>query len=525
MLTFLFSFFLVSAQAHLLDSVTGKYEGFSTTPATASSAEVPVQATVTHSGREVQLLLTGKGTQSWSVVLTEVGRRSATLESSDLKMSSIELSSDGESCLVSKEGSTHVCILGEAFSIETRGANQQLTYRLDLTPIKANQPSVSTSSDAPKEYSVSELRNRSFKLSFDSQVEFEHTFQARALAKNAWLNLLPHLSAVSIIAVSTVSQTGLSGLLGAVGDLVPFLLPNRWFQAAENHQRSEAEQDAYSVIEADAGFQSETLALSILRDQELLVHLQDSVTEASAIRDELAFRERLGQIQTGSHDDVDSLVIQLQKSLDILAEGIQEEYAALAQAAGFRDSNAVSRITPLSDAEKTQIVPINESGRLPIIFDHSYELKQIDHLVQVARLNRNERWFSWIDPAGDPTGGLGAGLGSYVQVGASQMRELEVRRTQMEAILSERLKMLVDQANLQSALYTTGIRERGVQQARVARITQNMRMGTQFVLSDLVNALQDQARNEMDLATAEYLYWASSAALDRLQMTGSYSGL
>src|ERR1017187_7497972 len=164
-----------------------------------------------------------------------------------------------------------------------------LTLVLSLTAIGA------------EEFSVDELFNKSISESFDTRVEFEHVEQARLLAKNAYLRLTPHITLTSVLSIISLNA---ASMIGSIGDLAPFLLPNRWLLAKESSHRSNAEQYAHIAIRADAGTVVEGLAIMVLRDQEILAKLQAYSGAVTAIRDEIKFREVLGQLQTGSSDDI-----------------------------------------------------------------------------------------------------------------------------------------------------------------------------------------------------------------------------
>lgn len=374
-------------------------------------------------------------------------------------------------------------------------------------------------SPTPKVFTLNELRQNAYYHSFESQVELEHVFQARLTLKASRLNLLPHLSANSLTPAITGNQVG---VLSAIGDIAPFLLPNRWFQVRENRFRSEAEQDTLMIVRADAGFQVELIALSILRDQGILQKMNDELAETVIIRDELQFREQLGQFQPGVHDDVTSLIIQLQKSIDILTEAVREEYSILAQSSGFVDANIIAGVQPLSPEELETPMTTNDDSSIETILKNAYELKQIDHLISAVRASRGERWTTWLDPYGDPNGGLGFALPTYVKIASSQTNEMKIRRTQMESILTQKLRNITLQMNLAVKLFNESLVGREVQKKRVNRMSTNIRMGASFALSDLINAHQDEIRNELDLINSQYDYLMSKAALNRLKMSGPY---
>ena len=504
------------AGAHPLDAIDGNYHGSASINADQKISELKVQATATWNGSDVQLVIKtidqNSVSKNWQYTLTEFRRNNASI--SGMGLSDITLSSADSSCVANNDSTVRVCDTTTSILITIADVSGKLLSRFDLSSDDAKNELT----DAPKTYTLDELRTRAFNHSFETQVEFEHTFQARQTAKASRLNLLPHLSINSVIPLAVMDM---SGTLDAVGDIAPFLLPNRWLLAKENGQRSKAEDDTLVLVKSDSGFLVETITLSILRDQEILQKMKTSLIQITAIRDELAFREKLGQFQPGVHDDVTSLIMDLQKTIDTMAEGSQEQFAALALAAGFADQASIAGITPLTPNEMT--VPVHEDADQGTIFDHSYELKQLDHLILATKASKGERWFQWMDPAGDPNGGFGFALPSYISIGSSQIREMQVRREQMESILTQKLHTIVNEANLSNDLFTLDTQGVVIQKNRVNRMLTNIRMGAAFALSDLINALQDQVKNDLDLTSSQYSFLISKAALNRLEMTGPYS--
>jgi len=508
----------LSAEAHPLDSIDGNYHGFATLNADQKIVELKVQATTLWNGSDVQISIKSTdqndSQQSWQYSLSELRRNTASI--SGIGTNSVQLNPEDSTCFASDDSTIRFCGSETSLLLAIYDSSGKMLTRFDLSSdnVKADL------TDAPKVYSLSELRTRAMNHSFETQVEFEHTVQARLTSKAARLNLLPHLSINSVIPLAVADM---SGTLDAVGDIAPFLLPNRWLMAKENGQRSKAEDDTLVIVKSDSGFLVENLTLSILRDQEILQKLKASLIQITAIRDELAFREKLGQFQPGVHDDVTSLIMDLQKTVDALSEGIQEQFASLAQAAGFADSASIAGITPLTPAEITPVAPIHEEGNQAVVFDRSYELKQLDHLILATKASKGERWFQWMDPAGDPNGGFGFALPTYINIGSSQIREMQVRREQMEALLTQKLHTIVNEANLSNDLYGVDVQGVVIQKNRVNRMLTNIRMGAAFALSDLISALQDQVKNDLDLTSSQYSFLISLAALNRLEMTGPYS--
>ena len=100
---------------------------------------------------------------------------------------------------------------------------------------------------------------------------------------------------------------------------------------------------------------------------------------------------------------------------------------------------------------------------------------------------------------------------------------MNVRREQVLSVLAQRVENTLNQANLWADLFQKSQDAVVLQQRRVARMKQNIELGAAFTLSDLVNSLQDQVRNDVDLVNARYDYLISLSILKRLEMSGAYS--
>jgi hypothetical protein len=175
------------------------------------------------------------------------------------------------------------------------------------TPTALTQPAFSEPHawEVPAHYTQREAMSRAFTESFDSRAIYERQIQARHAARASYLNLLPHLSMSSILSAVAPSVTG---LLGAIGDLVPFLLPNRWLQAKSAAHQSQAQRQALALMRADAAAQVEGLSYALERDFQILAHYRTLMDLAVQTRDKLQRIELSGGMPEGSTDHLNATI-------------------------------------------------------------------------------------------------------------------------------------------------------------------------------------------------------------------------
>jgi hypothetical protein len=132
--------------------------------------------------------------------------------------------------------------------------------------VSAEMPQLET----PARFSVSDLIERSRTHNFESLVEFQKVLEAKAQALLVYTNLFPHITVGDGMVF-----LGLSYLfaLRSVGDLAPFLLPSRWYRAAEGRDQLRAEKQAWIIMDLDGMNITESLAHSARRDSEVLKKL------------------------------------------------------------------------------------------------------------------------------------------------------------------------------------------------------------------------------------------------------------
>jgi hypothetical protein len=290
-----------------------------------------------------------------------------------------------------------------------------------------------------------------------------------------------------------------------------------------------AEKQAWIIMDLNGMNITESLAHSARRDSEALLRLEAQRETIEGIRDLVRVKESAGLLQLGTSDDLTSLINQIQVAT-VQLKGVQlKQLSALSYAAGFYNPRAITGIDP---EDSTSGLPIH-SVQSPIQMDlntalqiaivRSAELRQVSAMVQWAKDNRSERIFNWLDPAGELGSALGPSFPSYLAVSLHQIDEMLARKEQLKSMVFRKVFDTFTEINLSVQDYDLAKQSKEIQARRVLRISQNIKIGINFVMSDLVAALQSQVRADLDIVNSEYGYLIALSRLNRLLYEGPYA--
>ncbi|MEO5968429.1 MAG: hypothetical protein ABIQ95_00760, partial [Bdellovibrionia bacterium] len=388
-----------------------------------------------------------------------------------------------ETCFESKadEGtpSATVCFNGLDLTIDLNWGPGGDAFTLSVSQETAFQHPIF---EKPKSYSVLELIDQAVSQNFDSAIQFEHVIQAKLTTETAYLNLVPHISLGSALNLATLTPIG---YLKTVGDLVPFLFPTRWLQAREAHYRSEAEFDAWILAKANAANVTEGLAYGVLRDEAILAAFNEQHKCLQDVLERVKGLELSDRIQPGASDDIEIIINSVDQGIVILRSTLVQEKMALAQACGFYNFAAITDVESTAKPSLRFLRPYDEIAvkkMSDMTIDRSYELRQINALIKVARLGKTERQYQWLDPTGDQTGGLGISLAPYVKIGISQIQELIIKRQKLESELISGVARAVTIANQSLESYLLAEVALGIDNRRIDRQLYNLKAGVNWSL-------------------------------------------
>jgi len=298
--------------------------------------------------------------------------------------------------------------------------------------------------DPPATFTLDEAVALAFNKNFDSKMEYQRVGQAKRAARAAYLNLLPH---VNYRQMATLIVPNPFMMAVFVGSFMPFLLPNRWMLAREAMYQSKAEEITYKLMNAALAVQIEDLGYLLIRDQNMYEVYASTLGRIEEFQKQFANNEVFKEISRELRSVSNLIKIDQIK----LANTIKSEKRDLSQALGFENPNDQIQLT--LDQEVT---PIHLAGELddkdivPAALDQAQllEFRQIDYLVDVARLQKKELIFDMFDGESDAKLGLGFALPEQVKLNTLKIEEIEIRKKKIENQIKRSAEDLVSDYNL-----------------------------------------------------------------------------
>jgi outer membrane protein TolC len=500
--------------------ISGHYEGNLTTLSGTKYARIPVRADIpSNAAFPLTLKINDMSGQSvLTLTLSNPQSSSLTLTSS-LGLSQPASLVQAEGCFMSKsEPEASFCPSSGKITFETHSNDGTSSTSLSLFRLKAEPPLIL---ETPQAYTLTQAIERARKMSFDSRIEFEHVLRARESARAAYLHLLPQIT-MGTIANNLTPSFG--SILGSIGDLAPFLLPSRWIEAGQAKDLSRAEQDAQKLMRLDTGTQVEGLFYTFARDRVARDFYEATLSKAVAVRNEVKIREDLGQLAVGSTDNMNSTINQIEQSLSVFNQLLAEDLSALSQALGLSNPEGVldaqidHEEAPIEQAPSFSFDEVSQAA-----ISRAFELDQIDDLIDSATKGKQIKYFSWLDPAGDPGLGLGFALPSQIEISQSQIRELQITRDQMKAVISKKALNAVTDYHQSLQAYRLALDGMSIQERLLDQAIINLEAGTKVDLFGLVQIFQNDLSAQIAREAAVANYRVARAQINRLLLLGYYS--
>jgi hypothetical protein len=417
-----------------------------------------------------------------------------------------------------------VCANDNQVTVLVSDPNAEQLYKLQLSRFN---PSDVPPLEQPAAYTLGQLIERAKTKNFDTVIEFQKVLSARDAAVNAHMNLLPHFNTTDVLNVASLSVLT---ALKSIGNLVPFLLPTQWARAKEATDQSNAELNAWRTIDADGMNIAEGLALSAARDSLVIDRLMAEEDSVNSVKDLVLAEETSGLLQVGSSDDIAAIANTLQNDVVLLQASLADDLASLSSAAGFVNPQAISSISfgiALTnfgyDLDHPPTVDLTNWTNL--VTARSPELLQMSALLQMAQTAKSVSYFNWLDPAGSAQGDMGFGLPSYIAISKDQVGEIQAEKDKVQAGLISEISDVSTDLTQTIQSYQLACDAVDINDQRVQRLTNNFKLGIQVTMSDLVNALQDQEKSDLDLIDYEFGFYGAVSRMNRLLYTGPYSDI
>ncbi|MBI3556867.1 MAG: hypothetical protein HY074_11440 [Deltaproteobacteria bacterium] len=512
----------------LLVELTGHYEGSLFERTDGNGHQRPVKSDISNDGHghATVAVKDAANTPILTITLTDIQNGKFKISIPGVAPQAVELVEKSGCFLRQADQSLRFCLDKGELLLEVTLKDKGKVFTLALDRFKKLDAFVM---ETPRDFTTASAVDYALRMNFDNRVEFEHVIQSRLSRSLARLNLLPGVTLSSVISLVVKDP---ASIISSIGDLAPFLLPTRWLQASEAGLRTQAEEDALVLMRADTATQVEGFAAILARDRAILKFYLDTLAQAMEVRDEIQSREDLGQYIPGTSDDIRSVVNGIEQATSALELAVKEDKTAIAQTLGFHNPEAIAEFTldpelePINGAtpiRKTDVKRRDEIKTLAL--DRSFEIRQMDYLIRIGRLQKIERYFAWLDPAADGTGKIGFGIGQYVKTGSSQLRELVTKREQLEQNIVLKVFNAVIEHNLSIKSYGLASEGMEIQERRLARILETVRFGTNVDMFGMVQIFQDYLAAEVSKENAIATYRAAHAKMDRFLLKGHYAGL
>jgi hypothetical protein len=373
-------------------------------------------------------------------------------------------------------------------------------------------------------YTPDQLANKAIHQSFKTQIEFQKVLKASATARLAALNLVPHITMNSIVEILT--PLAFLGVLKTANDLVPFLLPSKWSAVKTQGAYRDAEKFSLLTEKADAGQIAEILSYSILMNNENSANFAENKKTITILRDQIKEREKTGIYQVGTSDDITAILNSIDVSTSDIVNLNANAYTGLAEAVGFQNPHAIQAVVEDTGGVSVENpASLNEAKLRSLAIARSTELRQLDFLIVAFQSDQVGRAFEWMDPKGNPDGGLGIGLPTFVKIDALEVDHIRAQRRETVATTSEKVAQTMADLKKAADQYKIAAQGKLIQERRIARITNNINLGIAFALADLVTAFQGRLQSESLMTQSKYAYLSAWGRLNRLLYAGPYKGL
>ncbi len=371
--------------------------------------------------------------------------------------------------------------------------------------------------EAPKDYTVDELKKHYLAMGFDHQIEFEKLTIAKETVTNAQLNLLPHLGvsfAFNFIGVTTFNPIM---LVKSIGTLAPFLFPNSWIKVSEKNHAYEAQKFALNIVDQDAIQLIDSYAYNYFRDKKLFQLINQHVDNVREISEQIKIKEEMGLLPTGTYDQFQTITTQNEQTKISAINVLIADLKAIALVAGFRNDDAIINViedTDSIDNAYNEELLTQEQFSLCSL-ESSLEIKQINELIEVAIQQSKERNWNWIDPSGDGSGLIGAGLPSYINIGLHNVDLVRTQKEKLVAHINAETKNLWNEINQNKASFDLLTNLRKTQLSRVEQAKTQIELGTLISPLDYYTLLQSQVQAELQYLNVKYTFLVNHSKYHR----------
>jgi len=228
-----------------LRSAVGHYEGFRVSTNSSGPTQTSIGGDLKiHSNGTLDVRLATEPSGETISFEAVISNQTITVTSSSGALPApLHLTGGSDHCYADSVGD-RLCFDGTELKVLI-GSGTAATTKFVLDRMNPAAGGPSEPPPAARPYSIDELVAAAQTRNFNTRVEFDSLIQAKLSAQESYLNLLPHINIGSGLSLIGFVPTT---MLRAIGDLLPFFLPDRWFQASAANHAAAAEFDSYRVV-------------------------------------------------------------------------------------------------------------------------------------------------------------------------------------------------------------------------------------------------------------------------------------
>lgn len=382
-------------------------------------------------------------------------------------------------------------------------------------------------------YTLDELMGRARFLNYSVAQEAERVYRAKENIAVTRGNLLPKLSARSLVSIAGAAISGGTSLVGGdfltvVGDALPFIFPSNWFQFKTSKDVFQAERMSFASLRGNEMSAVEGLFYLIYRDQAVLAQLDRQIDWMTRTQATLRQEEKVGTLPNGSADFFGISIAQMERDRIAFDTLIKSEYLQLSQAVALPPLNGVSGLTPLNVPDLEAIQPLQAEDFFRDAQEKSYELKAFKFLLDAAQYQKKDVFFQFLNPDGN--GSIGFGTAASFRIAKSKENELLKKRDETFGLIEQKSGQVANEFNAALKNYAVsqdGIAstERRIEWLRLRHISGDQTLNEGDFISDLIALQFKLLELNADRLSSIYGLMMSRAKLDRLLLDGFYKGL
>lgn len=358
-------------------------------------------------------------------------------------------------------------------------------------------------------------------------------YQAKENIEKARAELLPRLNLWNIVGV-ILDPTS---LVDKISDAAPFLIPANWFRLEEIKILTLAEKEGYRALWGNEVFAAKALYRHTLYDQQLLLHIQQSIKDLEEILLVVKTKELFGGAKPGTARDVEVRILGLKEDEVNLKVLISLERDELSYALGYPAETNLR----LSAIDIPKIESLKEIDKRTFEFkmlSTSPERRQFDHFLSVISQVKKEQQYNFWGVSSISRGVAGGvfdslpisnGVGNSVQASEkiidAQKEILKVQKRGVEETLKRQLKATVTIYNSDIKNYKNYQRRQILAKESKESIYRRLQLGENLDVLELVEASKNEIQAQTAIFTVWYRVINSRDKLNRLTFDGDYSKL